>query len=247
MSLLAFRRVSKRFADGVREVAVLDRVSFEVYPGEKVGVLASRRAGKTTLLRVAAGLLAPDEGEVVWDGSVDLAGGDANLCARVRRRGGVALVRGDWRSADATPVLQHVGIPLYSAGVRIEEAERGARRALEWVGASQLGYRDTGQLALWDRLVVELARAVVREPRLLLIDEPAVLPQPREARAFYGLLHDLSDRLGCALLIASEEVSALRGLHPVMSLSDGRLHGTSSRRAVIDFPGGGRHSGQRAS
>jgi len=104
---------------------------------------------------------------------------------------------------------------------------------------------------LGERLTVELGRAVVREPRLLLMDEPAVFPQPEEARAFYELLHHLPDRVGCALLIASEEVSALRGCKPVMSMAGGRLHCTSSRRKVIEFPGarsgGGGYSGQGAS
>jgi len=236
MSLLAFRQVSKRFLDGTREIAVLNRVSFEIEVGEKVGVLASRRAGKTTLLKIAAGLMAPDEGEVLWD-DLDLAGTGGDERARARRDGGVALARGDWRVGRSTSVLQHVGMPLYSNGLNTVDAERHARRALEWVQASHLAHTDTAGLGLRERLKVELARAVVRRPRLLLMDEPAVLPQAEEARAFYELLHSMPDRVGCALLVASEDVSALRGLRPVMNLAGGRLHSTSSRRKVIDFPG----------
>ena len=236
MSLLAFRRVSKRFPDGTREIAVLDRVSFEVEVGETVGLHASRRAGKTTLLKIAAGLMAPDEGRVLWD-DLDLAEMGHDECARARRRGGIAFARGDWRTSRSTPVLQHVTMPLYSGDLNVLEAEKHALRALELVGASHLGHRDTSELGLSERLSVELARAIVREPRLLLVDEPAVLRRPEDARAFYELLRSLPEKVGCALLIASEEPSALRGCKPMMSLSGGRLSSTTSRRKVIDFPG----------
>jgi ABC-type methionine transport system ATPase subunit len=240
MSLLAFRQVSKRFPDGGSEISVLDRVSFEVELGETVGLLASRRGGKTTLLKVAAGLMAPDEGSVLWD-DLELAEMSHDEAARARRHGGIALARGEWQTSRSTSVLQHITMPLYSGDLNMLEADQRALRALELVEASHLGHRETSELGLSERLSVELARAIVREPRLLLVDEPAVFRQPDDARAFYELLRSLPEKVGCALLIASEEVSALRGCKPMMSLSDGRLSSTTSRRKVIDFPGGDAH------
>jgi ABC-type methionine transport system ATPase subunit len=240
MSLLTFRQVSKRFPDGGSEIAVLDRVSFEVEVGEIVGLLASRRGGKSTLLKIAAGLMAPDEGSVLWDGLefVEMSHDDT---AHARRHSGIALVRGEWQTSRSTSVVEHVSTPLYSGDLKMIEAKARALRALELVGASHLGHRDTSELGLSERLLVELARAVIREPRLLLVDEPAVFRNPEHARAFYKLLRSLSEEIGCALLIASEEVSALRGCRPMMSLADGRLSSTASRRKVIDFPGSGIH------
>jgi len=235
MPALAFRDVTKSFLDGLREVAVLDGVSFELYAGETVGVLASRGAGKTTLLRVAAGLEAPDAGEVRWQGR-DLAGLGAGERARVRRRGGIALACGDWRAGGSMAVLEHVAMPLYSEGLSMERAEACARRALELVQAPGLGHLATGRLGLAERLRVELARAIVREPALLLVDEPAVLPQASDAQSFYSLVHSLPGRLGLSLLIASEEVSALRGAGRIMNLDGGRMYSTDSRRKVISLP-----------
>jgi ABC-type methionine transport system ATPase subunit len=235
MSLLEFRDVSKRYPDGTREIRVLDRVSFCLEEGEAVGLLATRRMGKTTLLRIAAGLVVPDSGSVLWQGR-DLRAMSVNERARIRRRDGVALASGDWRVGRSVSVLEHVAMPLYGSSMTMAAAEARSWRALEWVQASQLGYRETGTLGLSERLRVELARALVREPRLLLMDEPAVLPQPQEARAFHALLHALPQRLGFAVLVASEEVSALRGVRRVMSLDHGTLHSTDSRRKVIDFP-----------
>lgn len=235
MSLLAFRQVSKRFPDGGDEITVLNRVSFEIEVGETVGLLASRRGGKTTLLKIAAGLMPPDEGSVLWDDR-ELVQMSNDEAARARRRDGIALVRGEWRTSRSTSVIQHVSTPLYSGPSNVQEAERLALRMLELLDASALAYRQTSELGLSERLVVELARAIIRRPRLVLVDEPAVFRNPEDARAFYGLLRSLPEKIGCALLIASEEVSALRGCKPMMSLSGGQLSSTASRRKVIDFP-----------
>ncbi|MGE5700780.1 MAG: ATP-binding cassette domain-containing protein [Arthrospira platensis] len=245
MSLLAFLRVSKRFPEGLSEKSVLDRVSFEVEVGETVGLHASRHEGKTTVLMLAAGLMIPTEGTVLWDGT-DLGALSPDERAHVRRHGGIALMQGDWRTERGTAVLTHVASPHYSLGMTMTEAEGCALRTLELLDAGNLAHRSTNELGLRERLIVELARAIVREPRLLLVDEPAVLPRPSEAQAFYELLRSLPEKIGCSLLIASEEVTPLRGCRPVMSLSDGQLTSTASRLKVIDFPTGG-PQGQRAS
>src|ERR1700739_4539619 len=98
MTLLSIQEGSKSYRDGVRELLVLDRVSFAIDAGETVGVLSSRRGGKTTLLRVAAGLESPDSGSVCWE-SHDLAKLSADKRAALRRRRGIALASCDWRPA----------------------------------------------------------------------------------------------------------------------------------------------------
>jgi putative ABC transport system ATP-binding protein len=239
MALLAFSEVVKRYPDGVREKAVLNRVSFELDAGETAGVLASRRGGKTTLLALAAGLLVADEGSVCWRGR-DLAQMSVDERARARRKDGIGLASSDWRPVASMRVIEHVAVPLYSEGATMSAAEARAWRALENVGAPGLSHLMTDRLTASERLQVDLARALVREPRLLLVDEPAVLPRPTEARALYELLQDLPRQeaakgRGMALLIASEEITALRGSR-VLNLDDGRLHSTDSRRKVLEFP-----------
>ncbi|MGH2880140.1 MAG: ATP-binding cassette domain-containing protein [Solirubrobacteraceae bacterium] len=235
MSLLAFRGVSKRFADGGEQVTVLNNVSFEVEAGETVGLFITRRGGKTTLLKIAAGLMPPDEGSVLW-GGVDIVQMSRDESALVRSEGGIAYVRCDWRTNCSMSVPEWISIPLYTGPLTTGSAEDLASKTLELLGAPQLARRLTSELGMSERLVVELARAVVRNPRLILVDEPAVLRNPDRAREFYELLRSLPKKLDCALLIASEEVAPLSGCKPMMSLSGGRLISTTSRRKVIDFP-----------
>lgn len=233
MTLLALDEVCKSYRDGLRPRLVLDHVSLEIDAGETIGVLAARLAGKTTLLKVAAGLESADCGSVCWEGA-DLARMGADQRARYRRCGGIALASCDWRPVASRPVVAHIATPLYSDGLKMREAEQRAQQTLEWVQAPELGYRMTDRLGVSDRVRVELARALVREPRVLLVDEPAVLPRPDDAREFYELLHGLPKRFGLALIVASEEVTALRGGRRIMNL-DGQLFSTDSRRKVVEL------------
>src|ERR1700694_4017081 len=106
MSLLSFDCVSKSFADGSRrKIVVLDVVSLEIDAGDFVGLQGARRAGKSTLLRVAAGIESPDAGRVSFDGH-DVGEMSEMQRTRLWRHGGVALVRGAWQPAGSRPVLE---------------------------------------------------------------------------------------------------------------------------------------------
>jgi ABC-type lipoprotein export system ATPase subunit len=236
MTLLELTDISRRLRDGARELTVLERVSFTVRPGELVGVYGERRSGKSTLLRIAAGLEAPDEGSVCFDGA-ELQRLSLGARARLRRRGGLALASGESGPLTGSqPVLEHVALPLTGEGLTLAEGEGLARPVLELTGVAELAHVRVDRLSLSDRVRVELARALVREPRLLLVDEPAVLPGPSDSRALYRLLRELA-KSGIAVVIASEDMTALSGVQRFMTLSDGRLRSTDERRRVIPFPG----------
>jgi predicted ABC-type transport system involved in lysophospholipase L1 biosynthesis ATPase subunit len=243
MTLLALTDVSRRLRDGARELVVLDGVSFDVREGELIGIYGERRAGKSTLIRVAAGLEAPDDGIVEFDGA-DVGRLSMAARARLRRRGGVALVRcGELGPlAGGQAVIEHVALPLTNDGLTLGEGEGLARPVLERIGVGSLAHLRLDRLSLSDRVRVELARALVREPRLLLVDEPAVLPGPSDGRELHVLLRSLA-KSGIAVVIASEDTAALAGVQRFMTLSDGRLRCTDSRRRVIPFPA--RAGGQR--
>jgi ABC-type methionine transport system ATPase subunit len=234
MTLLVLQEVSKRFPDGTRWTVVLENVSLQVDAGESVGVFASKQAGKTTLLRIVAGLEAPDGGVVLWEGR-DIAGMKASDRACLLRSGGIALAKGNWDAKSSASVLEYVADSLYSEGLTMNEAGSRARHALEDVEAEHLANKSTGQLSLSERLRVGLAHALAHRPRLLLVDEPAVLPRPEEAREFYALLAALRRKFGFGLLVASEEIKAVRSASRIMNLANGRLSSTDARRKVVQI------------
>ncbi len=234
VSLLRLDRLTKRYRDGAREIAVLDQVSLQLCAGESVGIVGERRAGKTTLLRIAAGIEPADGGSVWFDGS-RVRASDAG--PHLWRQAGIALVRGDRRPPASRQALEQVAMPLLADGVSAQEADRSAEQALQRVGAGELAGSTIEMLSIAERIRVDLARALVHEPRVLLVDEPALLPGPSDARELYSLLRGLPRRLGLAMVIASEDISALAGLPHVLSLSDGRLISSRPGDAdVIQFP-----------
>jgi predicted ABC-type transport system involved in lysophospholipase L1 biosynthesis ATPase subunit len=238
MVLLALRDVSKRLADGVRGVLVLDGVSFEVGEGEVVGLLGLQRAGKTSLLRIVAGLDVPDSGVVCWEGH-DLAEMSADERARFRRLDGIALARGDWSVGEAIPVVEYIARSICGNGLRMGEADGLARRALEEAKVSDLGRRAVSQLGVRERLYVGLAHALAHRPRLLLVDEPAVLRGMNESEEFYALLHAVCRRRGSALLIASEDMAPLAGVTRLLHLANHKIHTESDRQHnVVPIRGG---------
>jgi putative ABC transport system ATP-binding protein len=242
VTLLALTDVSRHLRDGARELTVLDRVSLEVGAGELVGIFGERRSGKSTLMRVAAGLEIPDGGTVEFAG-VDVGRLSISERARLRRRGGLGLVSGDSGPlASGQPVIEHVALPLTNDGFTLSESEGLARAVLERLGIASVAHMRVDRMSVSDRIRIELARALAREPRLLLVDEPAVLPGPSDSRELYGLLRSFA-KAGIAVVIASEDVAALSGVNRFVTLADGRLRSTDSRRRVIPFPGAGAGAG----
>jgi ABC-type glutathione transport system ATPase component len=234
--LLSFSRVSKRYPDGSRDIVVLDRVSFEVQIGACVGVYGARREGKSTLLRIAAGIELPDEGVVCFEGR-DL--GRMGMVERGRLlRGKIAfMAAGDWRPNPGDSVVEHLATSLGSGGLSVREAKRRALRALDRVGVGAGCAEDlAGSLGLVERTRVMLARALVWEPRLLIVDEPALMPSLGDRDRFYALLRSAARERKMALLLASEEMAALQGARPLMWMSDGELSSTEERGTLVHLP-----------
>jgi ABC-type lipoprotein export system ATPase subunit len=234
--LISFLDVSKRYPDGGRELRVLDRAALEIEPGVSVGVYGTRRSGKSTLLRIAAGIVLPDEGTARFEGR-DMARMSAGERARLLR-GPIAFMSAeDWRAHPGETVVDHVAMSLGSEGLTIREARRRALRALELVGVGAVGAQEAAAtLSLTDRTHVMLARALAREPRLLVLDEPALMPNLRDRDRFYALLRDAARERGMALLLASEEMAALQGVAVLMSIADGELCSTEEQGTVVRLP-----------
>ncbi len=234
--LLSLAEVTKGYADGRRELVVLNGVSLRVDVGDFVGVWGPKRSGKSTLLRVMAGLEEPEAGEVLFDGR-RMSEMSARQRSHVLRRHGIALVCSDWRTQIVRPVVELVAAVGASDGTPMRQARVLARKALGRVGGGDYADAHTDRLGLGERLRVALAMALVREPRLLLIDEPVVLPNPLEGEEFYALLRSLGADRNLAVVIASESLSALSGTTRTIALSSGELRSMDQDGVLLRFPG----------
>lgn len=230
--LLELRAATRRIVDGPRLLTVLDCVSFELRPGESAGLYGAPRSGKSTLLRLACGIEHPDDGCVRFDGR-DIASMRARHRAALLRSQ-IALIAADgWLPGPGESVLDHLATSLGSAGLTLQQARRAGQAALELVGAAGLAQEPAGSLSRTQRALADLARALAREPKLLLVDEPAPVPSIADRERFLASLRDIAGERGIALLVASEDIAALQGLHTLMSLSAGELRSTAGRATVV--------------
>jgi molybdate transport system ATP-binding protein len=198
-------------------------VSFTVAPGETVALLGPNGAGKSTVLAVAAGLLYPDQGQVVLDGKVLTAVGDGGRPAWVPPHDRkIALLAQDPLLFPHLTVQENVEFAPRSRGVRRSEARATARHWLEQVGAADLAERRPSQVSGGQAQRVAVARALAADPRLLLLDEPmaaldvAVTPALRQT-----LRTVLADR--SVVLVTHDALDALLLADTVAVIEGGRI------------------------
>ncbi|MCX7799767.1 MAG: sugar ABC transporter ATP-binding protein [Fimbriimonadales bacterium] len=210
-------------------VRALDSVSLTIREGEVHAICGENGAGKSTLIRIVCGALRPSEGRVLWRGSPLPEG--VHRCEQA----GVCAIHQEPVSFPELSAVDNVFLgweprrgPLLDAAAM----RRRTREALEELGETVPLDRPVGELAMAQRQMVALARALVRECRLLILDEPTAALSAREVRALFRSVRRLRER-GVAVLYVShrlEEVFALADRITV--LRDGRLVETMEARAT---------------
>jgi len=191
-------------------LSALDEVSLEVRPGEVVGIIGPNGAGKTTLFNVVCGFVRPSSGRVRYGGTVVTRIRPERLAALGIARTLQAL--GLWPGmtvlenvmAGAT-VRSRAGLGWALSGlppsVRDERALAGrAMAVLDELGVAEIAGRLPGTLPYALQKRVSLARALVSEPRLLLLDEPASGLSSAEMASFGRQIRTLAGRMGIALV-----------------------------------------------
>jgi ABC-type lipoprotein export system ATPase subunit len=235
-SLLRIRDVSKAYPDGNGQIAVFDRASLEVPGGALVGVYGRRRSGKSTLMRIAAGIERPDSGSVVFDG-IDLSSISGAEHARLLRSRLAYVAVNDWRPNPGESVVQHLALSLGCGGRTVRSAECRALQELGQVGVGvDQAHQLASQLSIVDRTRVMLARALARDPALIVIDDPVLTPSALERDSLYRLLRTVGRERGTALLVASDDLPALQGFDVFMSISARELCSSEANATVVPFP-----------
>jgi predicted ABC-type transport system involved in lysophospholipase L1 biosynthesis ATPase subunit len=219
MTLLELERVSKSDNRGGRERIVLREMSLKLDPGELVSVWGMRRSGRSTLLRVAAGVEPPDAGVVRFAGS-DLAGRGEDLLGK-----GVGYCRKVFRPAEGRVVLDQVMSGLLSRGSSSSSAQSCARAALERAGVERCAAFRPLELDSGEAVRVAIARVLVFRPRLLVIDEPTKGVDLLDRDNILLLLRSLADD-GIAVLASAVDATCLSGADRALSLGEGELRGS---------------------
>jgi ABC-type sugar transport system ATPase subunit len=209
------RGIVKRFGGAV----AVNNVSLSVREGEIHAVVGENGAGKSTLMRVLAGIIEQDSGDVVVDGKVLETGAKNSIAA------GIALVHQELSLVPEMTVAENILLgyaPTRLGFTKSKELEAIAAEALEEIGVSVDLNERISRLSVALRQFVEIARAVARKPKVLILDEPTATLTPAETDYLLNMLQRLAAR-GMSIIYISHRIpEVIRICHNVTILRDGQ-------------------------
>lgn len=219
MSALELRNVVKNYHGGSL-VRAVDGVSLTVSPGEVLALFGPSGSGKTTLLQLAAAILIPDSGSVLFDGREVSHLSPREKALYLRRD--VGLVSQSFYLMP-TSALNNAASKLVADRTSFREGRDKVRPWLERVGlGSRLEHRPE-ELSMGERQRVAIARALACEPRLLLADEPTGNLDFQRSQEILGLLRDICHERDIPGLIVTHDRTATAFVDAVHTLRDGQL------------------------
>lgn len=215
--IIAARDVSKSFFGN----PVLRDVSIALVPGRIHALLGENGAGKSTLINLLSGALVPDSGAIEVDGKPF-----RSMTPAEARRAGLAVVQQELSLTSQLSIAENIGLGAYPRRfgmIDYPQLARRARAVCELVGLDEDLARPVGDLPLGRRQMVEIAKALFREPRVLILDEPTSSLSAHEADTLTRLLRKLREA-GTAILYISHRLNEIMRLcDHVTVLKDGTV------------------------
>lgn len=227
MSNVSLDNITKKF----RSVTALDQVSFRVNDGEFFVLLGPTGAGKTTTLRVIAGLEKQDAGSVAFDG--------APIDALTPADRDVAFVFQQYSLYPTMSVYDNLAFPLRSPIRKTpeDEIQKKVRAAAEILRINHLLDRKTARLSGGEMQRVSIGRAIVREPRVFLMDEPLSNLDAKLRESLRVELKHLQKTLGKTIIyVTHDQIEALTMADRIAVLNDGKVIQDGTPDDIYDRP-----------
>ena len=184
-----------------------DHVSFSVKPGEIHALLGENGAGKSTLVKMIYGIMQPDQGTISWDGEVIHISNP-----RAARKLGIGMVFQHFSLFDAMTVLENIALGM-DGKMSSRALEKRVREVMQTYGLNLDPHRIVSTLSVGERQRIEIVRALLLNPKLLIMDEPTSVLTPQEVAQLFGTLRQLASE-GCSILYISHK------LHEIIDLCD---------------------------
>ncbi|SNS84992.1 nucleoside ABC transporter ATP-binding protein [Noviherbaspirillum humi] len=217
---LKLHGITKRYP----AVVANDRVDLEVAPGEIHAVLGENGAGKSTLMKIIYGSVKPEEGQVIWNGQEVKV---ANPAAA--RQLGIAMVFQHFSLFDTLTVTENIALGL-PPDTRLEELEQRIVTTAAQYGLALEPKRHVHTLSVGERQRVEIVRALLAKPQLLILDEPTSVLTPQAVEKLFETLRQLAAE-GCSILYISHKLDEIRALcHTCTVMRGGRVTGVCDPR-----------------
>ena len=246
MALITLEDVTKIYRMGEVEVGALQGVSLEIEEGEMVAVIGPSGSGKSTLMNLVGCLDAPTSGRYELEGQ-DISRMSDSRLSEIRGRQ-IGFVFQTYNLLPRLSARANVELPLmYNSGT---DRRRRAMEALEMVGLGDRANHKPTELSGGQQQRVGIARALVKEPSIMLADEPTGNLDSTSSEEIMTLLKDLNREQGLTLMIVTHEFDIAAETNRIISMLDGRVVGDSHRDTwgpgLEPWPGGARSAAGQA-
>jgi lipoprotein-releasing system ATP-binding protein len=218
---LVVENIAKQYPTPTEPLCVLDGVSFALGRGENLAILGPSGSGKSTLLSILGTLEPPTTGRLQLAETNPFTLDDSELAAFRRQQ--IGFVFQDHHLLPQCSVLENVLVPFLADGAATADDQRRAIELLERVGLAQRLAHRPAELSGGERQRVAIARAIVRQPTLILADEPTGNLDRTTARSVGSLLLDLQAEQQAILVVVTHSAALAASLERRMELDSGRL------------------------
>ena len=213
--------VVREYSQGGTSIPVLSGVNLSVGHGEKVAIVGASGSGKTTLLNLLGGLDDPDKGRIaVNDKSWTNLGASERAIWRNQHIGFVYQFH---HLLNEFSALENVALPLLIGDCSVNKSRQQATSLLERVGLGHRLNHTPAELSGGERQRVAVARALVNEPSVVLMDEPTGNLDPITAKTMLELLLDLNQSLGIAFVLVTHDDNIAQQMDRTVILEMGQL------------------------
>ncbi len=223
-SRLALNQITKHYP----AVIANDNVDLTVMPGEIHAVLGENGAGKSTLMKIIYGVTKPDHGQMLWNGDeVHIASPAA------ARQLGIGMVFQHFSLFDTLTVAENIALGL-PAETRLADLEQRIAETARQYGLDLEPQRHVHTLSVGECQRVEIVRALLGKPQLLILDEPTSVLTPQAVDTLFDTLRTLAAE-GCSILYISHKLDEIRALcHTCTVMRGGRVTGVCDPRSETE-------------
>lgn len=221
MSALSLVNVSLEYPDGSSTLKALDHVDLTVAQGEFLSVVGPSGSGKSSLLAIASTLIVPTHGVVIIDGEDVTAINPAQRTALRREKVGIVFQQPNL--LPSLTAVEQLMMREHLRGKAGSGEQRKARELLETVGLGSVLDKRPHQLSGGQRQRVNIARALMRDPSVLLVDEPTAALDHQRSESIVRLLRRITDEFATATVMVTHDTEFLPLTDSVAVMRDGRL------------------------
>jgi ABC-type sugar transport system ATPase subunit len=222
-ALLTIHDVSKAFPG----VKALDKVSLDVRPGIVHGIVGENGAGKSTLMKILSGVYEKDSGEIVFEGnSID------KITPVQSMQMGLSIIYQELNLVNTMSVGENIFLGRFSQSGGRAGVHAKARKLLDSIGSKVNTHRQVSELSVSDKQMVEIAKALSFDSKLIIMDEPSSSLTADEMDKLIQIIHDLKAK-GIAIIYISHKLDEIFGFCDVVTvMRDGHVIATRNVKDI---------------